>query len=159
MMLPAGVRELCGQAYVEVEVAAARSDAGEAVAWRDAAWPLPSVKSARARMKTRLSRELHRQGLKWGHTTQASAGKDHGESSHTMGDGCGLAYAVKDTQDISAMLHHRMIKDGLAQMLRVAPEVQHKIMAALVERKDVNLKAATAFLRALVRRGCVFAPI
>ena len=144
MMLPAGVRELCGQSYVELEVAPATAEDGTPIAWSAAQWPEPAYTHRR-----RLEPWMRKWGNRWsgtGPVVVRGAGPGGGEAA------LALCFEVQDTNNISTMMMHRMIKDGFSQMLRVAPEMQFKVTRELVERRDVNLPLAKDFLKMFCKR-------
>lgn len=143
MILPAGVREMCGQAYVELEVAPAIDIDGTPIPWREAAWPEP------AKHRTRLEPWHRKWGDRWASPRDVvgrGLGPGGGESA------LALYYEVPDTNDISELLMHKMIKAGFSTMLRTAPELQYKITRELASRLDVNIPLVQNFLRMLGKR-------
>ena len=143
MILPAGVREMCGQAYVELEVAPACDKDGTPIAWSEAAWPEP------AKHRTRLEPWHRKWGDRWASPRDVvgrGLGPGGGESPLS------LYYEVPDTNDISELLMHKMIKAGFSTMLRTAPELQYKITRELSSRLDVNIPLVQNFIRMLGKR-------
>jgi hypothetical protein len=143
MILPAGVREMCGQAYVELEVAPAIDADGTLIPWSEAAWPEP------AKHRTRLEPWHRKWGDRWASPRDAvgrGLGPGGGESA------LALYYEVPDTNDISELLMHKMVKAGFSTMLRTAPELQYKISRELSSRLDVNIPLVQNFIRVLGKR-------
>lgn len=142
-ILPAGVREMCGQAYVELEVAPAIAPDGSPIAWSAAAWPEP------AKHRMRLEAWHRKWGDRWaGPRSEIGRGLGPGGGEAALA----LYFEVPDTNDISEMLMHKMYKAGFSTMLRKAPEMQYKVTKELAARLDVNIPLAQNFVRMLCKR-------
>lgn len=144
MILPAGVRQMCGQAYVEVEVAPAIDADGTPIAWGEAAWPEPE------KHRTRLEAWHRKWGDRWAGPKDVVAGRRQGPGGGESP--LALFYEVPDTNDISELLMHKMVKAGFSTMLRTAPEMQYKITRELSSRLDVNIPLVQNFARMLCKR-------
>ena len=107
-MLPGGVRELCGQTYVEVEVASAFDPKTlKPVDWCDAKWPQPKSKRQR-----RPEPWMRKWGDRWTGTGALGA-RGHGPGGGT--DDLALSFETAAT-DMPAMMMSRMRKQMQDQL-------------------------------------------
>ena len=107
-MLPGGVRELCGQTYVEVEVASAFDPKTlKPVDWCDAKWPQPKSKHQR-----RPEPWMRKWGDRWTGTGALGA-RGHGPGGGT--DDLALSFETAET-DVVDMMMCRMRKEMQDQL-------------------------------------------
>ena len=122
MLLPESIQELCGQTYVEVQVAPAfRKE------WKDGR-------------------------KDWEELVEADWAKGLGWRSGLSDEAQLTALVPTKPTDISQMMMHRVTKNGQAQLVKSAPILWQNLETELDGQKDTNIRLITEFASELAQR-------